>query len=696
MVHVSWRIYFFTVWILFLGSVSVKAQVPSTITNGLRAGGVNLVFGYYDPYGYKPTEFDDDLPVIRSKGAGHVRLAISMDIIENGKTGQLRLDRFQDLKNFVNRAKANGLVTIIDIHNSGIHALGTTNGEWTHDYMGNLRDAGVRSRHISLLSQLAKAAATELDRNWFVLQPANEPIFTNGDHAIWYNHQNQLVPAIRQNCADCTIFVMAHTWQAISATIYNLEPRTISWFDSRMIVDMHFYNPLGLTHCAFTGNDPTPCQGKQWPGYYEDYLPSGAHYKGQWDKSLLERELKVLWDWRARNNNVPVHFSEIGTHSFLADGPRAAYINDVTSIFRDNGVGWSCWEWDKNFGIINHPKTIQACFKGGTTSSPTPTPSPTSTPSSTSTPTPTAAPSPTPTATASPTPTPTGAIVSRGPIQLSRTTVSPGETIAISSLLTIAAGTPAFHSIIKVSNGSGTVLGETVKSSIVASANGTYLMQGSFIVPSGMPNQTLYVDIGAWSSDWRQTYMWHAKAGQFQVGQNISPTPTPTPAMTPTPAPVTSPTPILTPTPSPTPSQPGALPAKAALVAQHSKLCLDVWAASKANAANILQWSCHYKSNQVFQLKVVSGGHQIIASHSGKCLTVNSTANGAVVQQHSCGTHASQTFVFHRQADGSYELRSALSGKCLDLKGATLTNGDPLIQFSCHGGQNQRFKLEAR
>lgn len=94
--------------------------IPANVAKALRAGGVNLVFSFYDTDNYRPNDFDAELPLIRSSGAGHVRLAMSMDILENGTTGTLRDDRWQDLKGFIVRAQANGLVTIVDIHNTGL------------------------------------------------------------------------------------------------------------------------------------------------------------------------------------------------------------------------------------------------------------------------------------------------------------------------------------------------------------------------------------------------------------------------------------------------------------------------------------------------------------------------------------------------------------------------------------------------
>jgi hypothetical protein len=38
-----------------------------------------------------------------------------------------------------------------------------------------------------------------------------------------------------------------------------------------------------------------------------------------------------------------------------------------------------------------------------------------------------------------------------------------------------------------------------------------------------------------------------------------------------------------------------------------------------------------------------------------------------------------------------YELKALHSGKCLDVQGGSTANGAKIIQYSCHGGTNQRF-----
>lgn len=332
--------------------------IPMTMLEALRAGGVNLVFDWYDVDNYNPRGFDAELPLIRAAGARHVRPVISMDVLEEGATGTLRPDRWDDLKGFVAKARAEGLVTIIDVHNTGQK---NPDGTWTHDYMARIVDPVMQERHISLLRDISRRTYTELDRDWVIINPANEPL-----SSVWYDYQDRLMPVIREACPDCVVFAMATTWQVIGATIRELNPRARRWWDDRFIADVHMYSPLSLTHCSFPGQ-PNKCPGKTWPGHYADHLPTGGRLDGTWVRQVLEHEFRKLWDWRAESR-VTVHFSEIGTTADLADEPRSAYISDVVSILRAAGVGWTCYEWHQNFGIKNAPLTKAACLPGGRSS----------------------------------------------------------------------------------------------------------------------------------------------------------------------------------------------------------------------------------------------------------------------------------------------------------------------------------------
>ena len=86
----------------------------------------------------------------------------------------------------------------------------------------------------------------------------------------------------------------------------------------------------------------------------------------------------------------------------------------------------------------------------------------------------------------------------------------------------------------------------------------------------------------------------------------------------------------------------------------------------------------------------------VIAKHSGKCLDVSggSRSNGADVIQWNCHGGDNQLWRLVPAAGGYFRIIAKHSGKCLDVSGGSRSNGADVIQWNCHGGDNQRWKLQ--
>ncbi|MCC6616427.1 MAG: cellulase family glycosylhydrolase [Anaerolineae bacterium] len=345
-------------------------QIPATIRNAMLKGGVALVFGCYDSDHPDMDEFDAELPVIAAAGIGHVRYTCSMDVLENGTTGRVRDDRYAKVLEFVNLAWSYGLVTTVDVHNMGMRECAGC--DWTNNYMWGVGNPQMEARHTGVVTDLAARLYRDVPRDRFVFQPANEPI----DQPTWYDYQRRMFSSIRSACPDCTIMVMASDWQGVESTVYNLD---VSSFSQPFIVDVHFYDPLGLTHCSFPGQANT-CPGKNWPGNYDDWR--GTTY---YDKAWVASYFAPLWQWRDQRG-VFVNIGEFGTAEALNEDVRARYLGDVASIFRANGSGFTAFEWYRNFGIKQHPKVVSAMFSNQGNPQPTAVP-PTTVPETTAQPT---------------------------------------------------------------------------------------------------------------------------------------------------------------------------------------------------------------------------------------------------------------------------------------------------------------------
>ncbi|HEY0191649.1 MAG TPA: RICIN domain-containing protein [Kofleriaceae bacterium] len=126
---------------------------------------------------------------------------------------------------------------------------------------------------------------------------------------------------------------------------------------------------------------------------------------------------------------------------------------------------------------------------------------------------------------------------------------------------------------------------------------------------------------------------------------------------------------------------------------QASGRCIDVNAASQANGAVVELYDCLGNANQDFAVQPRGDAFQIVARHSGKCLDVDgfSTADGAGVHQWECHGGDNQRWRLQDVGNGTQQLVSVNSGKCLDAGGTG--NGTGLQQWTCWGGANQRWQV---
>lgn len=138
-------------------------------------------------------------------------------------------------------------------------------------------------------------------------------------------------------------------------------------------------------------------------------------------------------------------------------------------------------------------------------------------------------------------------------------------------------------------------------------------------------------------------------------------------------------------------------------------LIADVLNASAADGAQLILWTNNGGHWQDFQFRRAGGKlafqnvFEIVIRHSNKCLDVTgfSKNDGARVIQWPCHGGDNQKWYLQRRGDNEWEVRSVLSDKCLDAHNpnnpaATLPPiRTPLQQWTCLGGKNQAWRLKA-
>ncbi len=115
---------------------------------------------------------------------------------------------------------------------------------------------------------------------------------------------------------------------------------------------------LGVTHSG-RGYAPMAISHYQakwwsgWPGVPENPRWPGVEWNGKrWDREAL-REVYQPWV-EVEQMGVPIHIGEMGCYNRIPNSVALAWFKDLLGIFRERKWGYSFWNFEGPFGIIDH------------------------------------------------------------------------------------------------------------------------------------------------------------------------------------------------------------------------------------------------------------------------------------------------------------------------------------------------------
>lgn len=130
---------------------------------------------------------------------------------------------------------------------------------------------------------------------------------------------------------------------------------------------------------------------------------------------------------------------------------------------------------------------------------------------------------------------------------------------------------------------------------------------------------------------------------------------------------------------------------------ESSNKCADDPGYSTGNV-RIDQWTCVNQTNEYWYLDYTGGdGPRVYNGYSHKCLNVSgaSKSNGAFIIQYPCSNTLNMEWnvldVLRNGVVVGYELQSLNSGKCVNVAGNSMSNGADLIQYTCGYYFNEMF-----
>ncbi|WP_436841526.1 ThuA domain-containing protein [Streptomyces hydrogenans] len=133
------------------------------------------------------------------------------------------------------------------------------------------------------------------------------------------------------------------------------------------------------------------------------------------------------------------------------------------------------------------------------------------------------------------------------------------------------------------------------------------------------------------------------------------------------------------------------------LTSQANGLCADARAAATANGTVVQQYTCNGTTAQHFRLVPTDSGHVRLAPRNNPDQVVDvtdrSTADNAPVQLWAYVGGTNQQWKAVPEAAGTHHLVARHSGKCLTVATTAATNSVPLVQRTCDNSPAQSFRL---
>src|SRR5574344_1031526 len=133
------------------------------------------------------------------------------------------------------------------------------------------------------------------------------------------------------------------------------------------------------------------------------------------------------------------------------------------------------------------------------------------------------------------------------------------------------------------------------------------------------------------------------------------------------------------------------------IIAKCSGKSLDDDGWSKANGANVIQWTWGGdQANQKWTITSDGNGYySIINVYSGLGLDVAewSTAAGGNIQQWAYASQANQQWKIEKLTDGYYKITNRNSGKVMDVSSSSTSDGANVQQWDWNGTNAQRLQL---
>ena len=304
--------------------------------------------GHYDSF-----ITENDIRRISSWGLDHVRLPVDYELIEKGHGGFIE-EGFAYIDKCLNWCGKYGLNMILDLHK----AEGYSFDEYETS-SGFFKSPRLQKNFINLWEEFAKRYGRYSERLSFEL--LNEVVDKNVAQ-IWNCIAERAVKAVRRYAPSINILIGGVENNSICSLKMLPKP-----FDSHIVYNFHFYEPLIFTHQSAYWIKEMPSDfSTSYPNEYSEYLSKSKKFLPEHSNlvySLINQYkidknfFEVLFSDAAKiaeERSVPLYCGEYGVIDKAGLTSTLNWYSDINSAFEKYGIARAAWTYKgKDFGLTD-------------------------------------------------------------------------------------------------------------------------------------------------------------------------------------------------------------------------------------------------------------------------------------------------------------------------------------------------------
>ena len=285
---------------------------------------------------------ESDFKRMADWGLDHVRVPVDYFIFENDNNpGVYDENGLKYIDFALECCKKYGLNMVLDLH----HAPGFSFSFKYDSERNNLfYDEKQQKRYINIWKMFAKRYVNEKENLSFEL--LNELVLENSEawNKLWQVTANEILDI----SPDRYLIIGSNRWNSCSE-LKNL----VIWDNDNIIYNFHFYEPFIFTHqrASWEKHMLEYKKAVAYPFYIKDHKEFiNQHFSDTFSefdyvgKDFLYKALQPAIDFINRNNR-PLYCGEYGVIANADNESAIRWLDDITSIFNEYGIGHAVWSY---------------------------------------------------------------------------------------------------------------------------------------------------------------------------------------------------------------------------------------------------------------------------------------------------------------------------------------------------------------